>query len=591
MEKIQPQTEQTEETEETKNSADGTEEEEEDDELMQSEANDSPVEPSTGVLPQEVNIEKLDLDPPSSQSFVVDIVGNPSLKPREIKVHVPVRSPSPARPGSSSSSGSERIVFIPRKMRPGLSQANSPAKSRAKSRVPSSQLPTPQAQSPAAQAKIIEKIFTKTTSVTTIDDPVPGFTTTTKKAITEDTPILPNPFPSGSFTGRATPGNKRRRNRRHKKSTSDDDAVIEDYIENVAATMRAEAAGEAGESSAAAGDIDILEFVAGKTNHRAIGGDDDWSSTDSEDAAEDSDAVNKYKAEMWEENDLADFDDISTDSEGPQGPVGKLLGKRVRPSGLQYLIKWEGYETDDASWILAEHLDSSSNTKVKRYEAMLLKKASDVPLSSGDQDSDEGDDEDEDEVDLDEDLKLARLLQRQEALGITDSDLELNLDIDDFMELDFPGSRASRKATKRAMKTFLPDISPNVATGFFPSASRLADAYDDFDPMEWNRPSLTSVKQLKKKKKGKIVMLNLSDSELEENIQNSWMKDREKKKARKAEREALRAEGLLGGGRHGKKDMKAKYKEGLTMEELQREIVEFLLSEHQRYHQFYIVDP
>lgn len=348
--------------------------------------------------------------------------------------------------------------------------------------------------------------------------------------------------------------------------------------------MRAELAEEAGESSTAApADTDIADiFIAdGKANCRALGtpdGEDDWSSTDSEDAAEDSDAVNALKAELWEEHEPADFDDMSTDSEALPAPVAKLLRKRVRPSGTQYLVKLEGYETEDATWVPAELLDSGVDDQIARYEVMLLERREDA-------DSSDGSDNDEESADEDEDLKLARLLQRQEALGIADSDLELNLDLDDrFMELDPASFRRARKGTKKALRdpTFLPDITPNPRTGFFPSASRFADAYDGFDPMEWERPSLQ--KKGKGKKGKNIVVLDLSDSELEEGIRESWMKDREKKKAQKAEREALRAEGLLGAAKRGGKiDMKAKYKEGVTIDQLQSEIAAFLLSGHQRY--------
>lgn len=578
-------------TEQTQDLTDATEE---DDPVTSEGPDNSPLEVSTGLLPQDVDMENLDLDPPESlafvasnpkiqapaQSFIVDIIGDPSLRPKK---QIPIRSPSPE---SASSSGSEKIVFVPRRMRSGpIASRASSMKSQAASRIPSPRLHIPREQSPPTET--VETVET-TTSYITIDDPIPKFITTAITCDPEDIPKLPT-----DFSGRATQGNKRRRRRRRKKSSSDEDYIEnvmgtiraeaageDDYIENVMATMRAEAAEaaaaahalETGESSAVLDDVDIAA-PNDKTERHEPGAEDDWSSTDSDEAAEDSDAVNKYKAEqLWEEHDLADFDDISTSSESPKGTVDVVLRKRVRPSGTQYLVQWQGFGTDEATWVLAETLDSSADAKIEKYE---------TTRSAANSDGDGDDDGDDEEQDLDRDLKLARLLQQQEALGITDSDLDLNIELDGFMKFSPAASARARK--KKGGNKFLPEIVPNVATGFFPSASRFADAYDGFDPMDWERPSLARGKK-QKKGKGKAIAPDLSDEELQETLRSSWMKDREKKKARNAEREVLRAEGLLGGGRHGKRDLKAKYKEGVTIEELQTEIREFLMGEHQRYY-------
>lgn len=543
-------------------------------------------------------MENLDLDPPEPlafvattsrspkkkapvQAFVVDIIGDPSLRPKK---QIPIRSPSP---GSVSSSGSEKIVFVPRRMRLGPvgSRASPPIKSRAAPRTPSPRLPVPREQS-SMPTETVET----TTSYITTGDPVPEFTAAVAAAAIihnpEDVPTHQNPFPT-KFSGRVTQGNKHRRRRHRKKPSSDDDAVIEDYIENITATIRAEAteaaaaayALETGESSTALNDVDIAALNS-KTNHRELGAEDDWSSTDSDEAAEDSDAVNKYKAEqLWEEHELADFDNVSTSSEGLKGVVDAVLRKRVRPSGTQYLVQWRGLGTDNSTWVRAETLDSSADAKIETYEATRAAASSDGG-NDEDQDSDE-------EQDVDSDLKLARLLQRQEMLGITDSDLELNVELDGLTEFELA---AFTSAGKKERNRFLPEIAPNAATGFFPSASRLADAYDDFDPMDWERPSLSRGKK-QKKGKGKVIVPDLSDEELQDSLRSSWMKDREKKKTRNAEREALRAEGLLGGGKHGKKDLKAKYKNSVTIEELQMEIQEFLMGKHQRYHPTSITLP
>jgi hypothetical protein len=90
--------------------------------------------------------------------------------------------------------------------------------------------------------------------------------------------------------------------------------------------------------------------------------------------------------------------------------------------------------------------------------------------------------------------------------------------------------------------------------------------------MDFDRPSL---KKKPKGRKGKLILDDISDSELEASMQSAWENDRIKKKERKQEREILRAQGLLT-GKHGKPNLKAKYKEGMSIDAIQEEIKEFL---------------
>ncbi|KAM0268706.1 hypothetical protein ACHAQH_009922 [Verticillium albo-atrum] len=59
---------------------------------------------------------------------------------------------------------------------------------------------------------------------------------------------------------------------------------------------------------------------------------------------------------------------------------------------------------------------------------------------------------------------------------------------------------------------------------------------DDFDFMEWGEPI---TKQMRKQKKGKLPIFNVSDSELEATLQSAYKNDRLKKAERKKERENL----------------------------------------------------
>ncbi|PLB51765.1 hypothetical protein P170DRAFT_85925 [Aspergillus steynii IBT 23096] len=114
--------------------------------------------------------------------------------------------------------------------------------------------------------------------------------------------------------------------------------------------------------------------------------------------------------------------------------------------------------------------------------------------------------------------------------------------------------------------------------GMFPTATTFADAlesdpYYGFDIMDFDRPSL------RKKSKAKYHAPNfeLSDSELEMELVRAWQNDRDKKKTRKQRRENLRSKGLLGRGLDNA-DLKVKYTNGITLEELRTEIHTFLLS-------------
>lgn len=97
---------------------------------------------------------------------------------------------------------------------------------------------------------------------------------------------------------------------------------------------------------------------------------------------------------------------------------------------------------------------------------------------------------------------------------------------------------------------------------------------DEFDFMNWERPSL----QRKKGKKSRAQLpLEEFDSDLEQQLQAAWQNDRLRKKQRKKQREEMRALGMLG---HGTKpdDLRAKYPTGMSTTELAQELRSFLVS-------------
>lgn len=95
---------------------------------------------------------------------------------------------------------------------------------------------------------------------------------------------------------------------------------------------------------------------------------------------------------------------------------------------------------------------------------------------------------------------------------------------------------------------------------------------DDFDVMDWGRPSLR-----RKKGKGSRAQITLDgcDSETEQKLQAAWKVDRLKKKKRKKQREELRALGLLG-QRTNPDDLRVKYPIGMTIQEVAAEVRTFL---------------
>lgn len=248
--------------------------------------------------------------------------------------------------------------------------------------------------------------------------------------------------------------------------------------------------------------------------------------------------------------------------------------------------------TFDASGI--DHEDTSEDENGNRINVykgkapMLLN--SDTEDDSSDEEDEDEDDEEDNEVDeyddsiLDnadlaqrlqdgiDDEVLARLLAKQEELGIDTEELVL-LDDEAINSANVrkEAARYARNSAKKARRS----------NGSFPSASLMADVleqdpYDGFDIMDFNRPSLRS------KNKGKKAQMSveLSDSDLQEILESSWKNDREKKRARKAEREIVRMQGLLGKQSKGRANLSDVYQEGLNIGDMEEVFRNFLDSSY-----------
>ncbi|KAI0436408.1 hypothetical protein F4803DRAFT_542330 [Xylaria telfairii] len=175
--------------------------------------------------------------------------------------------------------------------------------------------------------------------------------------------------------------------------------------------------------------------------------------------------------------------------------------------------------------------------------------------SSGDESGDELDDEDEEDVDE----HLTQLLVKQEELGIFNDDVVL---FDGWLPAPCTPRRKKKGVSKKS-KMF-------QAGSQFPSATRMAEAFDELDLMDVQNS------RLQRSKKGPISF-DLSDSELEDALNIAIKKDRLKKADKRAAREKLRSEGLLGKNVNPH-DLRVKYRGGMSLDDLADELEEFMLS-------------
>jgi hypothetical protein len=295
----------------------------------------------------------------------------------------------------------------------------------------------------------------------------------------------------------------------------------------------------------------------------------------------------------WDSADLDDFNDLSTTDEDV-AEVGRVLRHRSRPRGRQYLVTAVGSDVGEAKWIAHTKLISTTAVEqIRLYEDIREARSA----LSFDESTSEGDDPEELEDLADEiasehdennriidrvarmtDEQLARAYAKQQELGIDgdelqlfgadddDFDLDNDFTVDEFMNGDsfipFSVSKhtSNRGRSKRNKRT----------RDSFPSAGALADAIDQdpyggFDVMDFDRPSLRPKR--KGRKSDFPYDLEDVDTELAEQLVNTWTKDRDKKAARKREKQEAREAMLLEAA------------EGSTPSVIKLRIRQFLMSE------------
>lgn len=373
---------------------------------------------------------------------------------------------------------------------------------------------------------------------------------------------------------------QRQRSARHSRSQAVDDEILADYIANMA---------DEDALDETPNGLRLTEPLA--ANPRMIPTSPSAIDTD---AAEE--AINSLlnQSPNWDSNDIRDFDDLSTSTEGYPA-LDKVLASRQRPTGQQYLVVGQNQSIDDARWIPLSSLNSENARECIRIFELTRADFQIGAFSS--EDSDDSIDDAQLSADLREDLEsmederdllerrqarmtdeqIARLLSKQEELGLGSSELLLfdGADEDDEDEDDIPPAAYIPLKKARAKKVRQPHGDFDSAILFVDELE--SDPYGDFDVMDHDRLSL------RKKPKGRrgAPTFDLSDIELEASLQSAWEKDRSKKKIRKKEREELRAQGLL--GKSGHIDLNTKYKEGITLHQVREEIITFMTSDRHMY--------
>ena len=264
---------------------------------------------------------------------------------------------------------------------------------------------------------------------------------------------------------------------------------------------------------------------------------------------------------MEEEAFGVEMNNVSSSNSG--GPIGQDLSDLSSDGGFNDSDLEEEVLEDELEYTEREQWEDEEDLRQRRQEAMT-------------------------------DEQIARLFAKQQEFGIDGDDLVIDdgtYDADGVGDIaaaraglaDISNSGFGRSANRNGMRRRGKGGNGSVA---FPDASALADTVEQygengFDIMDFDRPSL---RQTKGGRKGGLPpeMENIEDDGLKQNLADTWENDRSKKRLKKAEREELRAQGMLGAaGRKGKADLSQKYQIGMTMTQIQDELRAFLQNDGQ----------
>lgn len=178
------------------------------------------------------------------------------------------------------------------------------------------------------------------------------------------------------------------------------------------------------------------------------------------------------------------------------------------------------------------------------------------------------------------DEQIARRLAKQEELGIESSEVLLFDGQEEMQESSNNGELSEGELEQLRQMAQQYQFNPKSSKSTFQSLDasvsfRLSDQYDGFDVMDRDRESI----QPRRGKGRAIKNSGLLDTDIEQSLVEAWEKDRSKKKARKQERESLRAQGLL--DRKGGSDLRTKYPKGMGLHQVIDELRSFLQSDRE----------
>lgn len=315
--------------------------------------------------------------------------------------------------------------------------------------------------------------------------------------------------------------------------------------------------------------------------------------TDNTEELTDKEAINIYPLQ----HDLPSHLKTSEDLDGLGAlSVTEIPSKRDNLSGTQNLAVDEKSSAAIARWVSVDVLESASAGHHIRTHGS--KELEDEAGSSGADSS--GTDESQGQVaaDLQDDLddlmneknswdrrvegmsdeKIARLLSKQEELGLGSSELLLLDGIEegenegeDDDEILLSGIGTSIRARRNGKRSNQPGNNVSYINPIPEDFN--ANNYGTFDIMDLNRPSLRRLP----KGRNRITALGFDDDDESANrMQALWENDRSKKKIRKQEREELRSQGLLG------QKSKDNATSDISLAEIKMAVREFLLSSNSR---------
>ncbi|KAF3080351.1 hypothetical protein TWF569_001654 [Orbilia oligospora] len=250
-----------------------------------------------------------------------------------------------------------------------------------------------------------------------------------------------------------------------------------------------------------------------------------------------------------EGNELGMYVDINT---------AAIIGKRKGRFGPEYHFKPAGSMLQEALWLEGTDMTHDIQHLIDHFEAGL---GDSDCFSSGHEDSDAREPEVQGDADSDSDKAF-----RFE--GDDEEEEEEEFDVEELVNMMFGKSNKQGK---------------------FPRASKLADAYDEFDIMDRERISLADPFNRKSRKanigrsSNKITNTEIDSDEaqIQIELEQYILADREKKKIRKQERHMRRQTGTLNTcstpTKSGSMDIKG-YLGGVTMSQVRTSIKQFLMS-------------